>query len=29
MFSWGEAGMVGCVRVVCGKSSSGALGQAR
>ena len=26
---YGEAGMVGCVRVVCGKSSSGALGQAR
>ena len=29
MFGSGEAGMVGCVRVVCGKSSSGALGQAR
>jgi hypothetical protein len=26
---FGAAGEVGCVRVVCGKSSSGALGQAR
>ena len=29
MFSWGEAGMVRCVRVVCVKSSSGAAGEAR
>ena len=27
MFSWGEAGMVGCVRVVCGKLSFGAAGE--